>query len=42
VKKLPVRLVEREDTAALLPELPEELRMTVANIATVAREGCWP
>ena len=37
--KLPVRLVEREDTAALLPELPDELRLAVADIATVAREG---
>jgi putative transposase len=39
VQKLPVRLVEREDTAALLPELPDELRLAVADIATVAREG---
>lgn len=38
MKKLPVRLVERED-AALLDGLPDELRLAMADMAMAAREG---
>jgi putative transposase len=38
VKKLPVRLVERED-AALLDGLPDELRLAMVDVAVAAREG---
>jgi len=39
VKKVPgVRLVERED-AALLPDLPEQLRLAMTEVAAAAREG---
>jgi putative transposase len=38
VGKLPVRLVEREDTA-LLDGLPDELRLAMTDVAAAAREG---
>jgi putative transposase len=38
VGKLPVRLVEREDTA-LLEGLPDELRLAMTEVAVAAREG---
>jgi putative transposase len=38
MQKLPVRLADRED-AANLAELPEELRLAMADIASSAREG---
>jgi putative transposase len=38
MQKLPVRLADRED-AAHLAELPEELRLAMADIASSAREG---
>jgi transposase-like protein len=38
VKKLPVRLAERED-AAQLPDLPERVRLAMTGVAAAAREG---
>lgn len=38
MQKLPVRLADRED-AANLAELPDELRLAMADIASSAREG---
>jgi len=38
VKKLPVRLVERED-AAQLPDLPQQVHLAMTGVAAAAREG---
>jgi hypothetical protein len=38
VKKLPVRLVEREDVADV-SDLPAELRLAMTEVASAAREG---
>jgi hypothetical protein len=38
MQKLPVRLADRED-AANPAELPDELRLAMADIASSAREG---
>lgn len=42
MKKLSgLHLVDR-DEACQLPELSEELRVALAEVAGAAREGCWP